>query len=170
MASNINDIALRLRASLYATARQKEITRRIIDYMCAAHVFHFIGLNAEYTMENLWYGFNAEYGALTNTEESILTDSHGVKGHSRFRELLVWAMVELQESSEFVPPPLLGYTCKMVQDFHDASRTVVDIRYQPIPFVLVHMVSLVMLIFLPLQTYDTALATEKLTQNSSSWA
>merc|ERR1711862_838276 len=105
----ITEVARILRGFLWADPEQEEITRRCVDYLCAAHVHGYIGFSEPYTSVNLWDGFNAEYGVLTQEEDEHIR-THRELGGSRMRLCISWCMMELHlaVSRGFIPPPIMS--------------------------------------------------------------
>jgi len=162
--ARINNIAVGLRGMLSKTEEQAELTQRCLDYLCAAQAWAYIGVSPQtYDPENLWRGFNAEFGVLTPYEEELL-DLHKWRGGSRYRECLAWVMMQFDKAvaGGFIAPPIASALHKSLADFQDACQALFDFRYMPIPFVSEHLLVLFMHIYLPIQTFEMALQTEVL--------
>jgi len=163
----VNDLALALRGYLWDTPEQQDIARRCVDYMCAAHVFAYTGFTVEYTTENLWTGFNEEFGVLTTKEDDYIS-RHREKGGTRMKECTAWVMRELHRAVKkgFLPPPVASGFNKLVNNFNDHVQSLFDFRYMPIPFVSEHLLVFLLHIYLPIQTFEMAVQTELLKQRS----
>jgi len=128
----------------------------------AAHAFGYIGFSSGYyTTDNLWKGFNAEFGILTPEEESMITATSQPSGGLRYREAVQWAMNELcrVQDKGWVPPPVLGGIYAKVIDFSNTMASLHDFKKQPIPFISEHMLVLIIQVYLPLQTFEMAMTT-----------
>jgi len=157
----INDMALSLRGYICETEEQRDCARRAVDYMCAALVHCYIGFADEYTAENLWSGFNEEFGALTQREDNYL-HNHRELGGSRMRECLAWCMEELHYAVKkgWLPPPVASGFNGIVAQFNDNAQSLFDFRYLPIPFVSEHLLVFFLHLYLPVQTFEMAVQTQ----------
>eukprot|EP00930_Biecheleria_cincta_P102284 TRINITY_DN93976_c0_g1_i1.p1 TRINITY_DN93976_c0_g1~~TRINITY_DN93976_c0_g1_i1.p1 ORF type:complete len:502 (-),score=81.58 TRINITY_DN93976_c0_g1_i1:8-1459(-) len=155
MIGRINNIALRLRALLWDTDEKQKSTRRIVDYLCAAQALGYIGLTSEYTHDNFWRGFNAEFGVLTKAEDAAML-VHASKGGSRYREAMCWVFEELNDMSCHIPAPVLCGMYQVISEFQLAMQKIYDYRYQPIPFVSEHILVVFLHVYLPVQTTEMA--------------
>jgi len=166
----INDLALALHGYLWDTEEQREIARRCLDYICSAHCFAYTGFAEEYTTENLWEGFNEEYGLLTDREDEFIK-THREVGGSRMRECIAWTMEELHlaVAKGFIPPPIANGINQIVAEFNDHAQSLFDFRYLPIPFVSEHLLVFFLHLYLPVQTFEMSVQTEVLKQKSDDY-
>lgn len=167
--ARINNMALLLRSMLWSSPEERDSTRRILDYMCAAHTFGHIGHSAgTYTTHNLWKGVQAEFGLLTPVEEQLAL-CHREFGGSRYRECMCWCVAEVNDAVKkgIIPPPIASGVYGKLVDFMEAMQSIFDFKFQPIPFASEHLLVLFMQLYLPIQTVEMAMQAQILIDDNS---
>ena len=154
---------------LWSTLEEKDSTRRILDYMCAAHTFGHIGHSAGiYTTHNLWKGVLAEFGLLTPVEEQLAQCQRELRG-SHNGECMSWcvAKVNYPVKKGNIPPPIASCVYGKMVDFMEAMQSIFDFKFQPIQFTWEHLVVLIMQLYRPIQTVVMATQAQILNDDNS---
>ena len=131
---------------------------RFVRYLNAVHLLGYIGLSHTYTVENFFDPMNKIHHFLSEDEvrrvKMIGADAHG----AGYRELLCWSLEILNEGvrSGKLKDKLMGNMVKEIMLLHEMISSLYDFGDQPIPFVYIHLIFFLCLIYLPLFSYSIA--------------
>eukprot|EP01034_Spumella_vulgaris_P030602 gene30602-37845_t len=133
-------------------------------YLNAAHLLGYVGLSAVYNDENFFDPMNADLQLLTDSEVSRVKEIGTDTGGSAYREVIGWCL-EIIYHHFHTDPDLLDVNTmdRMVDElltFRGKVGALFDYDDQPIPFVYVHLLTLLTEIYLPLFAYSTAVNTK----------
>jgi predicted membrane chloride channel (bestrophin family) len=150
----IFDVATLARASL-PPAR----AHRLVRYMNAAHAAGYVGLSEVYPQKSYFEPINEQLCLLTDAEKERIDDIDMDKGGSAYRELIVWAIMEVQsakaeglldrEHATLIRDLILKLRASMGQLYNAADL--------PIPFYYVHFICLLTVLYLPLFAVTTGI-------------
>lgn len=133
---------------------------RFVRYLNAVHLLGYIGLSDTYTVENFFDPMNDIHHFLSEDEvrrvKMIGADAQG----AGYRELLSWVLEILNEAVRTgkMKDKLMGNMVKEVMFLHEAISSLYDFGDQPIPFIYIHIIFFLCLIYLPLFSYSVALS------------
>eukprot|EP00549_Striatella_unipunctata_P015902 CAMPEP_0118681696 /NCGR_PEP_ID=MMETSP0800-20121206/5081_1 /TAXON_ID=210618 ORGANISM="Striatella unipunctata, Strain CCMP2910" /NCGR_SAMPLE_ID=MMETSP0800 /ASSEMBLY_ACC=CAM_ASM_000638 /LENGTH=375 /DNA_ID=CAMNT_0006578019 /DNA_START=44 /DNA_END=1171 /DNA_ORIENTATION=+ len=151
--NKIFDVAMIAKASLPI-----ERAKRLVRYMNAAHVAAYVGISEVYSQDNFYNEVDKSHPMLTREEmgriNTIGMDTDG----SCYRELVSWAMVEIQSSLKegYLDPRNASHLRGLLCDFREAMATIYELVDQPILFFYVHFISLLSFLYLPLFAVSAA--------------
>jgi len=150
----IFDVATLARASL-----PPHKAHRLVRYMNAAHAAGYVGLSDVYPRKSYFAPINEQFRLLTDAELARMDDVNMDKGGSAYRELIVWATMEVQsakaeglldrEHATLMRNLILQLRASMGQLYNAADL--------PIPFYYVHFICLLTALYLPLFAVTTGI-------------
>lgn len=139
-------------ATLARTCLPQERALRLIRYMNAAHAAAYVGLSAVYPSKS-YFNHIEETFQLLIPEERARLDKIGLDtGGSAYRELIVWAMMEVENAKKkgLLDRELAAMLRTEVLSLRAAAGQLYNAADLPIPFFYVHFICLLTAMYLPL--------------------
>ena len=131
------------------------IAWQIVRYLNGAHLLGYIGLSEVYKRENTFSPLNAKLRLFTDEEREHLDLINMDVGGSCYREVLGWAVTLIQQARcgtiASVPPidaQQYQILLSEVLQLRGAIGTLYDFEDQPIPFIYVHLVHFITIVYL----------------------
>ena len=130
---------------------------QFVRYLNGAHILCYIGLSTEYKRRNLFSPFNEKHRVLTDDEVQRLDEIDMDTGGACYREVLGWAMNLLfQAKKGFLDMMVYSNLATETLQLRGAIGTLYDYEDQPIPYVYVHLMYSITLLYLLLFAYFVA--------------
>lgn len=141
------------------TVLPKEQANRLVRYMNAAHITGYVGLSSVYPSGSFFRHLNEQMALLTDQELKRMKEIDLDKGGSCSRELIAWAMKEVQmaQTKGQVDRELATYLRSEICKLRAAIGELYNAKDLPIPFFYVHFICLLTVMYLPLFALTTAL-------------
>lgn len=139
-------------ATLVRTCLPADRALRLIRYMNAAHATAYVGLSPVYSTTNYFNHIDETFQLLTPEERARLDKINMDVGGSAHRELISWAMMEVQHAKEkgLLDRELAAMLRGEVAKLRAAAGQLYDAADLPIPFFYVHFICLLTALYLPL--------------------
>jgi predicted membrane chloride channel (bestrophin family) len=131
----------------------------MVRYMNAAHVSGYVGLSSVYPSGSFFRHLNNDLALLTDTELRRMKEIDLDKGGSCNRELVTWAMMEVQtaQAKGQIDSDLAMYLRSEICKLRAGIGELYNAKDLPIPFFYVHFICLLTVMYLPLFALTTAL-------------
>ena len=136
-----------------------EKSMTIWRYMNAAHVLGYMSFSRIHSEDNFWRPLNDKHKFLTEVEYETLKAAYDLRsGGSGYREVLEWAIEELEEEvsanrlSQFRAFKIFDQLSRL----RGAIGSLVDYKDMPVPFVYVHYINVMCILYLPLFAFLVA--------------
>lgn len=146
-------------ASIVACYLPKADAHRMVRYLNAAHAAGYVGLASDtYSTRSFFMELNKRYKFLTETELKRMSQIGMEKGADCMRELLMWAIKEVQIAQEkgIIDARMSGETRDKIQKFRGAMMSLYHHKDQPVHFFYIHFLALLTIFYLPLFAVATA--------------
>lgn len=139
-------------ATMARTCLPQERALRLIRYMNAAHAAAYVGLSAVYPSGSYFDHIEKDFQLLTPEERVRMDQINLDMGGSAYRELIVWAMMEVESAKKkgLLDPELAAMLRTEVLKLRAAAGQLYNAADQPIPFFYVHFICLLTAMYLPL--------------------
>jgi Bestrophin, RFP-TM, chloride channel len=146
-------------ATIAVTVLPKEQANRLVRYMNAAHISGYVGLSSVYPSGSFFRHLNEQLALLTSSELSRMNEIDLDKGGSCNRELIAWAMREVQmaQAKGQIDSDLATYLRLEVCKLRAAIGELYNAKDLPLPFFYVHFICLLTVMYLPLFALTAAL-------------
>lgn len=131
------------------------IAWQFVRYVNGAHLLCYLGLSTEYKRGNLFIPFNDANRIFTEDEIQRLDEIDMDTGGACYREVLGWAMKLLIEAKKdgYLDFIIYSNMCAEALQLRGAIGALYDFEDQPIPFVYVHLIYSITLMYLSLFAY-----------------
>eukprot|EP00542_Grammatophora_oceanica_P016504 CAMPEP_0194027060 /NCGR_PEP_ID=MMETSP0009_2-20130614/1288_1 /TAXON_ID=210454 /ORGANISM="Grammatophora oceanica, Strain CCMP 410" /LENGTH=426 /DNA_ID=CAMNT_0038666007 /DNA_START=16 /DNA_END=1296 /DNA_ORIENTATION=- len=145
-------------ATLAKATLSKAAGHRLNRYLNAAHLCGYIGLSDTYTSENFFRHVNESHRIVTEKEMVRLRLLGMDEDGSAYRELLTWAMLEVQTVFEAgkIDPRLASHYREKINETRTCLDSLFEYSDQPISFFYLHFLSLLSALYLPLFAVSSA--------------
>lgn len=139
-------------ATLARTCMPLERALRLNRYMNAAHAAAYVGLSEVYPSESFFNHFDNQYQLLTPEERARIDKVNLDAGGSAYRELIVWAMLEVQDAKDrgMLDKELAAMLREQVLKLRAEAGQLYNAADLPVPHVFVHYICLLTVMYLPL--------------------
>jgi predicted membrane chloride channel (bestrophin family) len=132
--------------------------QRIVRWLNTAFLLAFVGLSEVYEEHNFFLPLVEMYKLLTQSEldriQTVGVDSHGIA----YREVLSWVVRENNalKKERVISEKVEDAMWKEIVKLRDNLEVIFDMDDQPIPFVYVHLIYIISMVYLPLMAYALA--------------
>lgn len=136
----------------------------MIRWINAAHAMGYVALSNSYDEDTFFREYNRKQKLLTPCEYKRLLASADPETMESFNEVIMWCLQDLQDFQEGLDETEsldLAQTCEDIKNNIMSLRSKISILFsykeQPVPFVYVHFINLLISFYLPLMSYSLAL-------------
>jgi predicted membrane chloride channel (bestrophin family) len=131
---------------------------RLMRYLNACHLLGYCGLSPTYNEKNFFDPMNESLQLLTDKEIERVKEIGIDSGGSAYRELIGWCLEIIYHhfNAKLMDSHTMDRMVVEVLTFRGAIGSLYDYDDQPIPFVYVHLLTLLVDIYMPLLAYSQA--------------
>ena len=136
----------------------KERAMRLVRWLNAANILAYVGLSSVYENHNLFLPLVKMYKLLTPEELERIEDVDPDAGSVAYREILAWVLSDVASMNvdKTISDRATTFMWLQVTNIRYALAQMFDNDDQPIPFVYVHLIYFLSLLFLPIMSYSVA--------------
>ena len=133
---------------------------RLVRWFNACHILAYVGLSDVYGVDNFFLPLCRLYGILSPKELERIASLRTEVGSVAYREILSWITDETYKLSrrKVVDSDFAGVMWKEVTVVRENLSTFFENEDQPIPFIYIHLLYMMALVYLPLFAYSVAVS------------
>jgi len=134
------------------------VALRMVRWLNACHLLAYVGLSDVYGVENFFLPLCRLYGILSPKELERIASLRTDVGSVAYREILSWVTDENYKLArkKIIPDAVGSVIWKEIATVRENLSTFFENEDQPIPFLYIHLLYMMALVYLPLFAYSVA--------------